>query len=381
MMKKNSLCVHGGGYRDPITAGLNTPVFTSSAYNYLDNERQPYPRYFNTPNQDAVSAKLAALEGAEAAMVFGSGMAAISTALFSQLQAGDHIVLQDELYGGTFNLVVREFERQGIEYSLTPTRADAIIEAITDNTRVIYLESPTNPLLTVVDIERVTDVARRRGITTIVDNTFASPINQNPIALGVDIVVHSGTKYLSGHSDLCCGAAMASRELIERLHGSAINFGGSLDAQSCCLLERSLKTLSLRVERQSDNAVRLAAFMESLEGIRRVFYPGLVSHPDHQIACRQMQGFGAMMAFELDEGIDPTAFMRNLKMISPALSLGGVESSICSPATTSHVKMTAEQRQAIGISDGVLRLSVGIEDAEDLQADIVQAFSATAAQA
>ncbi|OMH25582.1 PLP-dependent aspartate aminotransferase family protein [Motiliproteus sp. MSK22-1] len=374
-MKKNTLCVHAGGYQDPNTSGLSTPIFTSSAYNYLDNPKQPYPRYFNTPNQEAVAAKLAALEGAEAAMVFSSGMAAISTTLLSLLKSGDHIVLQNELYGGTFNLVAKEFSRQNIDYTLTATHADAVIEAINKNTRVIYLESPTNPLLTIVDIRRITGVAIKKGITTVIDNTFASPINQNPLNLGVDIVLHSGTKYLAGHSDLCCGVVASNQSYITQLHQTAVNFGGSMDSNSCSLLERSLKTLSLRVERQCSNALSLAKYLETLSGVSKVFYPGLESSPYHSIAKSQMHGFGGMLAFELAADISPEIFLKKLKLISPALSLGGIESTICSPAATSHLKMSQDQREAIGITDAILRLSVGIEDIEDLQQDIAQALN------
>lgn len=374
-MKKNTQCVHGGSGAEVAAKGLNTPIYTSSAYHYLDSDKQPYPRYFNIPNQDVVVAKLCELEQTDAGLLFASGMAAISTTLFSLLSAGDHVVLQDQLYGGTFNLVIKEFERLGIAYTLAPSDAESICAAVRDSTRVIYLESPTNPLLTVVDLAAVARQAKARGIITVVDNTFASPINQNPHALGIDLVIHSGTKYLAGHSDLSCGAVLGGAALLESVRAAALNFGGCLNAADAYLLERSLKTLALRVGRQTENALALAEFLIQLDAVSSVYYPGLASHPGHAIARSQMYGYGAMLSFELiADAIDPLRFQRNLRLIAPALSLGGVESSICAPAITSHRHLSPDQRQAMGVNDGLLRLSVGIEDGEDLQADILQAL-------
>ncbi|MCW8907892.1 MAG: PLP-dependent aspartate aminotransferase family protein [Sedimenticola sp.] len=375
-MKKSSRCVHAGSGMETHARGINTPIHTSSAFRYLDDDSQPYPRYFNTPNQAAVVEKLCQLESAEAGLLFGSGMAAISTCLLSHLSAGDHVVLQDQLYGGTFNLVMKEFERLGIDFTLAPSDAQSILTATRDNTRAIYLESPTNPLLTVVDLQRVAEGAAGRGILTLVDNTFASPINQNPRLLGIDLVLHSGTKYLAGHSDLSCGVALGSREVIDRVRASALNLGGCLNATDAYLLERSLKTLALRVLRQSDNAAQLARFLLGQEVVAAVYYPGLESHPTHGIARKQMSGYGAMLGFELKPGgVNPERFLRKLDMITPALSLGGVESTVCVPATTSHRHLSPKQRQTMGVADGLLRLSVGIEDVEDLQADILQALA------
>ena len=374
-MKKSSLCIHGGSIREPSTRGINSPIYTSSAYEYLDREDLPYPRYFNTPNQSAVIQKLALLEGTEDGLLFSSGMAAISTVLFSLLRSGDHVVLQDELYGGTFNLVMKEFKRQGIDFTLVSAQAETILAAVTDDTRCVYLESPTNPLLTAVDLKRITLTTGPRGVITVVDSTFASPINQNPAEAGVDITIHSGTKYLAGHSDLCCGAALASAELILQIRNTARNYGGSLNATDCYLLERSLKTLHLRVTRQSENALALAKFLQAHEQVSQVYYPGLESHPTHLIAKSQMSGFGAMLSFELHpERIDATNFIRRLELITPALSLGGVESTICSPAVTSHRNLSDDERAQMRVTDRLLRLSVGIEDVDDLKQDICQAF-------
>lgn len=375
-MKKDTQCIHGGGYRDPITRGLNTPIFTSSSYEYLDREECPYPRYFNTPNQDAVVRKMCVLEGGEDGVLFSSGMAAMSTAILAFAGAGDHVVLMDELYGGTHAIATDEFNRLGLEYTFAPTEAEAIVQAATGRTRVIVIESPTNPLLGLIDIHRVAALARERGITTIIDNTFATPVNQNPLEMGIDVVVHSGTKYLGGHSDLCCGVVVTSTQKAARVRDLARNLGGSLDAGSAYLLERSLKTLSLRVARQSENALRLAEFLERQVGVSRVFYPGLPNFPGHVLAKSQMRAFGGMLSFELDEQrVDTARFLRRLKLITPAVSLGGVESTICAPAVTSHSKISAAERKRIGISDALFRLSVGIEHPEDLMEDLVQALN------
>lgn len=375
-MRKETQCVHSGSLKDTLARGINTPIFTSSAFEYLDRESAPYPRYFNTPNQEAVVRKLCALEEGEDGVLFSSGMAAMSTAILAFAGAGDHVVLMDELYGGTHAFATGEFERLGLSYSFAPTDAEAICRAATDKTRVIVIESPTNPLLSVIDLRKVAEFAGKRGIVTVIDNTFASPIGQNPIALGIDVVVHSGTKYLGGHSDLCCGIVVTDSEKTKRIRTLALSLGGSLNAQTCYLLERSLKTLALRVERQSENALKIAKFLEQKEGIGKVYYPGLEGFPGHDIARAQMKAFGGMLSFELDERfVDPAAFIRALRLVKPALSLGGVESTICAPAVTSHVKISAAERKRIGISDSLLRFSVGIENADDLIEDLSQAVA------
>jgi cystathionine beta-lyase len=374
-MKKDTQCVHSGTHVDPATKGLNTPIYTSSSFEYLDAPENVYPRYFNIPNQKSIIDKLCALENAEDGLVFSSGMAAISTVLFSFLNNGDHIVLQRDIYGGTHHFATVEFDRFGIEYSFASGTIKEIEGAIRDNTRVIYIETPSNPLLVITDIEAVVQLARSNNILTVIDNTFATPINQNPLDFGLDIVTHSGTKYLGGHSDICCGAALASKELIARIKPSAANFGGSLNAMTCYLIERSLKTLGIRVEKQNINALLIARHLQTKSLIRKVYYPGLEDHPGFDIARKQMKNFGGMMSFELDaDKIDPHQFLKNLKMITPALSLGGVETIICAPVTTSHQKMTDAQRAELGITDSLLRLSVGIEDPDDIRADIDQAL-------
>ncbi len=373
-MKPETLCVHSGTYHDAATRGVNTPIFTSSSFEYLDRDDCPYPRYFNTPNQEAAVRKLCALEGAEDGVLFSSGMAAMSTSVLACAGSGDHVVMLDALYGGTHAFAVDTFERLGIRYTFTATDADAVDQAATPETRAIVIESPTNPLLAVIDIRRVAEFARSRGIATIIDNTFATPVNQTPLALGIDIVVHSGTKYLGGHSDLCCGVALTSRERAERIRAMARHLGGSLNAITCYLLERSLKTLALRVERQTDNALRVAGFLAGHAAVRQVNYPGLPGFPGHTIARSQMRGFGAMLSFELKAAGGKDSFLRRLQLIRPAVSLGGVETIICAPAETSHAKISAEERRRIGVSDSLLRLSVGIEHIDDLIGDLAQAL-------
>jgi cystathionine beta-lyase len=280
----------------------------------------------------------------------------------------------DQLYGGTHAFASDMFGRLNIKFSFIKSSFDELKRALVPETKILIFETPTNPLLTILDIEQIANFAKNNGILTIIDNTFATPINQNPFKLGVDIVLHSGTKYLGGHSDLCCGVAVCSKEHAEIIRKVACYFGGSLNATAAYLLERSLKTLSVRVERQSENALNIAQFMENHAAFSKVNYPGLPGFRGYEIAKRQMKTFGAMLSFELNQDtVDTDTFLSRLKLISTAVSLGGVETIICSPAQTSHVKMTKEEREKAGISDRLLRLSVGIEDSKDLIADILQA--------
>ena len=377
-MKKETQCVHAGTIADDRMGGINSPIYTSSAFNYLDRDETLYPRYFNTPNQNTVVEKLCALEGAQDGLLFSSGMAAISTAILAFAGAGDHVVLMDELYGGTHAFATDQFRRLGIEFAFAATDADAVCRKATPKTKVLVIESPTNPLLSVIDIRKIARFGRENGLITIIDNTFASPINQNPLGLGIDIVVHSGTKYIGGHSDICCGAVLTTRDKANRIRALARCLGGSLNAMTCYLLERSLKTLAVRVERQTDNAARVARFLEERPEVRCVNYPGLSSSTGHAIAKSQMSAFGAMLSFELDERItDATRFVRSLRLIKPAVSLGGVETTICSPAVTSHSKMSEAERRRIGVTDALLRLSVGIELLDDLLDDLSEALTAS----
>ncbi|NQZ43326.1 MAG: PLP-dependent transferase [Flavobacteriaceae bacterium] len=370
----NTICTHVGAVDDEQFKGAVSPLYMASSYAFQDVEVKRYPRYYNTPNQEALSLKIAALEHAESAMIFGSGMAAISHALMAFLKAGDHIVFQQTLYGGTYNFATTQLGKYGISYSFTTGwEAEDFLNEIQPNTKVLYIETPSNPLLTITDMVAIAQLAKSKGIVTMIDNTFASPINQNPIDFGIDIVIHSATKYMGGHSDLCAGAVAASKAHMDRIWEASICFGGSLSDQTVWMLERSLKTLGLRVERQTKNALRLAHFLQAHEAIDAVYYPGLEAHPGHELAKTQMHGFGAMLSFELNQELDYEAFMASLQLIKPSMSLAGVESTVTSPVLTSHSLMSPEDRAAQGIRDGLIRFSVGIEEAEDLMADIEQA--------
>lgn len=374
-MKKSTQSVRAGSRREINMGGLNTPMLSSSAIEYLDDSEVRYPRYFNTLNHDVVAAKMSALENAEAGLITSSGMAALSAIFFGLLMRGDHVVLTQGLYGGTHALIVNEMERFGIAFRFALPDAGAIADATLPETRMIFVESPSNPLLSVVDLAAVAEFARSRGIITAIDNTFASPILQNPLTHGFDLVMHSGTKYLGGHSDLCCGSVNGPASLIDKVRSFAVNYGGCLNAQDCYLLERSLKTLALRVGQQSQNAGLIARKLNTNKNIARVYYPGLKQHPGHDIAARQMDGFGGMLSFELTGGIDPIAYLRRLELVNCAISLGGVETTICQPVATSHQKMSEDERQRLGITPNLLRLSVGIEDAEDISADLLKALN------
>lgn len=372
---KQTQSVHAGSFGDTTYKGTVTPIFPSSAYDYEGSSGGTlYPRYFNTPNHEAVAQKLAALENAEQGIILSSGMAAILTSIFAMMKTGDHAIFQADLYGGTHSAVAIELPRYGMEYTMVDGADPANFEhAIRKETKIIYIETPSNPTLKITDIKAIASIAKKHGLITIIDNTFASPVNQNPIDLGIDIVAHSGTKYIGGHSDICCGAVLTSSALAAKIRNSALHFGGSLDAQTCWLVERSLKTIFLRVRQQNANAMALAEFLSDDERITKVYYPGLADHPDHAIAKAQMPGgFGGMLSFELKG--DAHHFMDNLQLIKRAISLGGVESTITSPAKTSHVKMTAPEREAIGVTDKLVRLSVGIEEVNDLIEDMRQAL-------
>lgn len=372
---RSTVCIHAGTHLDEATGGACSPIYTSTAFAFPNrDDANIYPRYFNTPNQRVIARKLAALEQGEEALVFGSGMAAISTLLLAHLRPGDHAAFQADLYGGTHLLVTKELSRLGVEISFCRGVAE-FGSALRPNTRIIYVESPSNPLLRCVDLQAIASLGRERGVFTAVDNTFATPINQNPIPLGFDAVIHSATKYLNGHSDVNAGVIVSTGEEIRRLTEAATHYGGMLDAQACAQLERGLKTLALRVERHNENAGRLAQFLAEHPAVARVNYPGLRDHPDHLVAARQMRGFGGMLSFELQRAEQVDSFLSRLTVILPALSLGGVESLVCVPSKTSHRSLTPDERQRAGLSDGLVRVSVGIEDIRDLVEDLTQALA------
>ncbi|WP_035695746.1 trans-sulfuration enzyme family protein [Christiangramia portivictoriae] len=374
----NTICTHTGELEDTQFKGAVSPLYMATSYAFEDVETKRYPRYFNTPNQVALAKKMAALEHGEAALIFGSGMAAVSTSLMAFLRSGDHVVFPDALYGGTSNLAVEEFAKFGIEYTFAKDSTIASLESeIRENTKVIYIETPSNPLLKITDIEGVAKLAKKHGLVSMIDNTFASPVNQNPLDLGIDIVLHSATKYMGGHSDILAGTAISSEDHMDRIFQMAKNFGGSLSDYTVWLLERSIKTMGLRVKAQNANAMQLAGYLSTHPSVANVYYPGLKDHPDHELAAKQMSGFGGMMSFELNAEIDVQHFMKSLKLIKPSMSLAGVESTILLPSKTSHGLLTEEERAQQGIKDNLLRFSVGIEEFEDIKNDLEQAIANT----
>lgn len=373
----NTICTHIGEVKDEQFKGAVSPMYLSSSYEFLDVDVKRYPRYFNTPNQEYLAKKIAALEHTEAALIFGSGMAAISTMFLAFLKQGDHIVVQNTLYGGTVNFIKEEFPKYGIEFTFTNGyNVDDFDIAIKPNTKLIHIETPSNPLMTVTDIKAIANLGKERGVLTSIDNTFASPVNQNPMDLGIDMVMHSATKYFGGHSDILAGAVASSNEHIERIWNVGKNLGGNLSDMTVWMLERSMKTLGLRVKAQTKNAMKLAKWLEKQPKVSRVYYPGLKSHPEHQLAKSQMRGFGAMLSFELTDDLDAQQFQKQLQLIKSSMSLAGVESTMLSPHLTSHALLTQDERDAVGISDQLIRFSVGIEDVKDLKHDISQAIAA-----
>ncbi|MEO8934500.1 MAG: aminotransferase class I/II-fold pyridoxal phosphate-dependent enzyme [Xanthomarina sp.] len=372
----NTICTHTGEIIDTQFKGAVSPIFMSTSYQFEDVDVKRYPRYFNTPNQEFLAKKIAALEHTEAALFFASGMAAISTTFLAFLKAGDHLVIQNPLYGGTNNFVREELPKYGIEYTFTEGYQVSDFEkAIQSNTKLIHIETPSNPLLTITDIRAVAKLAKSKHLITTIDNTFASPIIQNPIDFGVDIVIHSASKYLGGHSDILAGAVAASQEHIDAIWNVGKNLGGSLSDFMVWMLERSMKTLALRVKAQNKNAVKLAKYLEKNKDVKRVYFPGLKTHPEHKLAKEQMRGFGAIISFELDDCIHASQFLKALKLIKPSMSLAGVESTMLLPAITSHSLLSSQERSKLGISDGLIRFSIGIESKKDLIEDIEQALS------
>ncbi|MCW8981038.1 MAG: PLP-dependent aspartate aminotransferase family protein [Altibacter sp.] len=373
----NTVCTHVGEVEDKQFKGAISPLYMSSSYAYENVDIKRYPRYFNTPNQEALCKKIAMLEHAERGLIFGSGMAAVSTTMLAFLDKGDHVVLPKTLYGGTYNFVTEEFEKFGIEYTFAQGFSEKdFTNTIKQNTKVIYVETPSNPLMLITDLKMIARIAKEHGLVTMIDNTFASPINQTPLDFGIDISIHSATKYMGGHSDICAGAVAASEEHIQKIWHKAKNLGGSLSDYTVWLLERSMKTLALRVKAHNKNARKMAKWLDKHPLVASVYYPGLPSHPDHELAKKQMRGFTGMLSFELIDSVDAGAFMNALQLVKQSMSLAGVESTILSPAKTSHALLSAEEREKQGILDGLLRFSVGIEDKDDLIADFEQAFDA-----
>jgi cystathionine beta-lyase/cystathionine gamma-synthase len=366
--------IHAGEPSPRIEGAVSMPIFQSATFAYRGETNYHDLRYIrlnNTPNHVALHRKLAAIESAEAALVTASGMAAISTTLLTLLSAGDHMLAQDCLYGGTHDLLTAELPRLGIAIDfIDAADPESWRNRVRANTRAIYVETISNPLMQVGDLAAVVKFAGEHNLVSIIDNTFASPVNFRPAECGFDLSLHSCTKYLNGHSDIVAGAVIGRAKLIEAINMRLGHFGGSLDPHACFLLHRGMKTLAVRMRHQNESALRIARFLEQHAKVTAVYYPGLERHPHHLRACQLFDGFGGMLSFELAGGVAAAeAFFERITLAISAPSLGGVESLITRPATTSHAGMTREQRQIAGISDGLIRFSVGLEAAEDLIED------------
>ena len=374
-----SKLIHGGEPEPLIEGAVTTPIFQSSTFESAGAKGYHDLRYIrlnNTPNHIVLHRKLAALENAEAALVTGSGMAAISSTLMTVLGAGGHLLAQNCLYGGTYDLLTQEFPDLGYEVDFIDAEEPASWrELIRQNTRAIYVEAISNPLLQVPDLEAAVEFAQRNGLVSIIDNTFASPINFRPAERGFDLSIHSATKYLNGHTDIVAGAVIGRRELVDRITRKLNHLGGSLDPHACFLLSRGMKTLAVRVRYQNESALKIARFLEQHPLITKLNYPGLESHPNHLRACELLDGFGGVLSFELAGGVETAEnFIANATIPISAPSLGGVETLVTRPATTSHAGMSAADRAAAGIGDGLVRLSVGLETTDDLIEDFERAL-------
>ncbi len=371
--------VHAGEPRPRIAGSVSMPIFQSSTFEYAGEESYHDIRYIrlnNTPNHLALHEKLVGLENGEAALVTGSGMAAISTSLLSILSAGDHLLAQDCLYGGTHDLITKDFPSFGIEVDFVDgDDPDSWRKRLKPNTEAFYVETISNPLLQVTDLKAVVGFAKEHNLVSLVDNTFASPVNFRPPEWGFDLSLHSCTKYLNGHSDIVAGGVIGRAYLVEEIKHRLDHMGGTLDPHACYLLHRGIKTLAVRMRHQNESALAIANFLEANSTVKKVNYPGLASHPQHGRARELFDGFSGMLSFELEGDVaDADRFMQNTTIPIVAPSLGGVETLITRPATTSHAGLSADERRQLGISDKLIRVSVGIESTEDLIEDFTRAM-------
>ena len=379
-------CVHTG-IEDPAWGAIVTPIYQTTTYAVPDvseliaryRHKKGGYTYTSTgnPTQRSAELKIAALEGGEDAAVFSAGMGAITASVNSVVRNGDEIITQNDLYGETFRLFNTMPEMRGIKsHFFDTTNIEEIEDLINDRTKLLYLETPTNPLLKLVNIEKATSIAKRHGIVTILDNTFASPLNQRPLDLGVDIVVESATKSLSGHHHVVCGAAVSTKENIRKIKNMRGDYGQTLDPFGAFLLITGIQTMALRIERMNDNAMTLAKILEANPNIEKVYYPGLSSHPQHDLAKKQMQGFGSMISFEVKGGLNAvTKLFDNLKLVKLATSLGGVDTIATIPSISTHGGLSKEEQLKVGITESLVRASVGIEDHVDIEKDFENALS------
>ena len=387
--RPETTAVHGASDLEKKNGPVGTPIYQTSTFEVTDNDEQQrvtttdryYTRWGN-PTNTAAEQAVAAVEGVEAARTFASGMGAITTTVLALLKTGDHVVAQRDIYGGVTKFFSQWLPGLGIEAAFVDTNDyEQHARAIRPNTRLLYLESPTNPALRVVDLKKASALARQHKLISMIDSTFGTPINQHPAEYGIDLVMHSGTKYLSGHADLTCGVVCGSQELMDQIWETRTTLGNCMDPHAAWLLIRGLKTLAVRVARQNENALRVAEFLEQHPKVRRVYYPFLKSHPQHAIAREQMTGGGGMVTFEVEgTGEDARRVSEAMRLFTLATSLGGVESLVSIPVLTSHAMISAEQRQKMGVTEQMVRLSVGIESAEDLIADLERALEAVRAR-
>ena len=377
--------VHGAADLKKRNAPMAQPIYQTSTFQVTDSEQQVrathtdmfYTRYGN-PTHTAVESAIAELEGAETALLFASGMNAITTSIMALVKSGDHIVAQRDIYGGVTKFLSTWLPKLGVETTFVDTTDyDQHARAIRPNTKLLYLESPTNPTLRVIDLPKLSALARKHQLITFIDSTFATPINQRPAEFGIDVVLHSGTKYFGGHTDLICGIAAGRRDLIEQIHATRTTLGGTMDPHAAFLLLRGMKTLAVRVERQNESALLIAEFLVQHPKVRSVNYPFLKGHPQRALAMEQMKGGGGVLSFEVDgTGEDAKRLSEALHLFTLAPSLGGVESLVSIPVLTSHAMISAEHRQKMGVTEQLIRLSVGIENVDDLIADLEQALAA-----
>jgi cystathionine gamma-lyase len=379
-MRFDTLAIHAGQHPDPTTGAIMTPVYFTSTYVQAgpgEHKGYEYSRTKN-PTRSAMEACLAALEGAQYGAAFASGCAAADM-LMHLLEAGDHVVVSDDVYGGTFRLFDKVFSRQGLKFSFVDMTETANIErAITSKTKAIWVETPTNPMLKLIDLGKVSKIAKKHKLMSICDNTFMTPYFQRPLEFGFDVVTHSTTKYLNGHSD-CVGGFCCTNDkaLAERIYFHQNAVGGVAGPMDAFLVMRGVKTLAVRMQRHEENAGKIAEYLVKQKKVTKVTWPGLDSHPQHALAKKQMSGFGGMMTFDMKGGLENARrFLKTVKIFACAESLGGVESLIEHPAIMTHASIPKENREKLGITDGLVRLSVGIEDADDLIEDLEQAFRA-----
>jgi cystathionine gamma-lyase/homocysteine desulfhydrase len=377
-LRRKTKLIHGGISGDPVTGAVSVPIYQVSTYKQEAVGKHSGFEYSRTgnPTRHALEELIKDLENGEAGFAFGSGMAAI-TAVVMLFNSGDHIVLTDDVYGGTFRVMTKVLNRFGIECTFVDTSDLSTIEkAINPNTKAIFIETPTNPLLKITDIEAASSIAKKHNLLTIVDNTFSTPYWQTPITLGADIVLHSATKYLGGHSDVVAGLVVVnSKQLAEDLHFVQNSTGGILGPQDSWLLMRGIKTLGIRMEETEENTKKIVEFLQSHPSVEKIYYPGLESHPNHDIAKKQGEGFGGMISFDIGSEEKADQLLAKVHYFTLAESLGAVESLISVPARMTHASIPAERRAELGITDGLVRISVGLEDVEDLIEDLKQALA------